>query len=124
MATQITMTFSRDRYDGPAALQYSWVPEGKRRTILLDAGQQSYTQTDTVDDDIYPTQVQVYCLNNEDAVSTTMWQFPSGPPHGVIAGAVIAVSEIEGRAFGAVEYRDGGSAEDVHALDPFGCKCP
>ena len=47
----------------PRALEYSYVPEGKRRTILLRAGQQEHIQIDTVPDDLEASHVQVYTFN-------------------------------------------------------------
>jgi hypothetical protein len=83
MPAQVTldMTFSRDVYNGPACLEYSWVPEGKRRTILLKATQQSGSSKDQVSSDLHPSHVQVYSLTNDEQWSTEGWQFPAGPPH-------------------------------------------
>ena len=91
MAT-ITMDFWRDDYTGPACLEYSYVPEGKRRTIQLRPGQQEAIQDDTVPDDLKPSHVQVYTLTNNDAVSLGMWQFPPGPPYVLpVIGAQVSV---------------------------------
>ena len=63
---KITMDFWRDDFSGPACLEYSYVPEGKRRTIQLRAGQQEAVQIDTVPDDLKASSVQVYTLTNND----------------------------------------------------------
>jgi hypothetical protein len=76
---KITMDFWRDDHTGPACLEYSYVPEGKRRIIQLRPGQQEAIQADTVPDDLKPSHVQVYTLTNNDTVSLDMWQFPPGP---------------------------------------------
>jgi hypothetical protein len=59
---KITMDFWRDDYAGPACPEYSYVPEGKRRTIQLRPGQQEAIQTDIVPDDLKASHVQVYTL--------------------------------------------------------------
>jgi hypothetical protein len=61
---EITIDFWRDDYVDGACLEYSYVPEGKRRTLLLKPGQQEASQTDTVPDDLEASQVQVYTLTN------------------------------------------------------------
>ena len=66
---KITMDFWRDDHTGPACLEYSYVPEGKRRTIQLRPGQQEAIQDDTVPDELKPSHVQVYTLTNNDTVS-------------------------------------------------------
>ena len=90
MAMQITMKFWRDDYSRPACLEYSWVPEGLRHTILLAPGQQEGSRTDPISDN--PSHVQVYMLDNNNQVSAEMRQFPSGPPHNTpVDGATVEV---------------------------------
>lgn len=48
--TALEMTFRRDISSGTACLEYSWVPEGKRRAIFLEVGQQVGSNNDSVPD--------------------------------------------------------------------------
>jgi hypothetical protein len=125
MTKQITMRFWRDDYIGPACLEYSWVPEGLRHTILLTPGQQEGSQTDSISDDLNPSHVQVYRLDNNNMVSTEMWQFPTGPPHTApVDGATVEVYQQRLEVVGTVHYADGTSAYDTHSLDSFPRPCP
>ena len=121
MSRRITMRFVRDVFTGPACLEYSWVPEGKRHTILLDPGQPEGFRTDPIADDIHPSFVQVYRLSNNQRTSLEMWQFPKGPPpHGSdVDRAEVEVHESTMEAVGTVFYTDGTSASGRHRLDPF-----
>src|ERR1039458_6094077 len=76
---QMEMTYWRDIYNGHACLEYSWVPEGHRHTILLNAGQQESRRSDPTSEGLRPSHVQVYVLTN-DLHSTEGWQFPPGVP--------------------------------------------
>jgi len=122
MATTATMTFGRTDYSGRGCLEYSWVPEGTRRTIILAPGQAEHTQVDTVPDNLKISQVQVYVLNNGE-LSTEMWQFPPGPPYAhPVATASVRVLARE--AVGTVQYTDGTQAADTTHLDAYLRKCP
>ena len=124
MAT-ITMDFWRDEYAGPACLEYSYVPEGKRRTILLRAGQQEHIQIDTVPDDLEASHVQVYTLTNNDAVSLAMWQFPAGAPYILpVKGAQVSVLQERMLAAGMVTYTDETVNSGSAPLDPYPRPCP
>jgi len=122
---KITMDFWRDDFAGPACLEYSYVPEGKRRTIQLRPGQQEAIQTDTVPDDLKASHVQVYTLTNNDAVSLAMWQFPPGPPHNLpVVGAQVSVLQERLFAGGTVTYSDATVNSGSAVLDPFPRQCP
>jgi hypothetical protein len=124
MAT-ITMDFWRDEFTGPACLEYSYVPEGKRRTIQLRPGQQEVIQTDTVPDDLKASQVQVYTLTNNDIVSLAMWQFPPGPPYILpVIRAQVSVLQERMVAAGMVTYSDETVNSGSAPLDPFPRPCP
>jgi hypothetical protein len=122
---KITMDFWRDDYTGPACLEYSYVPEGKRRTILLRPGQQEAIQTDTVPDDLKPSHVQVYTLTNNGIVSLSMWQFPPGPPYALpVVGAQVSILQARMVAAGMVTYSDATVNSGSAALDPYPRPCP
>jgi hypothetical protein len=125
MAT-IRMEFWRNPYDGPACIEYSWVPEGARRNILLQPGQQEGYSDDTVADDLKPSHVQVYVANNEPPPSSLeMWQFPQGAPYPApIVRARVELHSDRMEARGTVWYADGAKATDQRALEPRPRKCP
>ena len=124
MAKKITMVFWRDDYVGPACLEYSWVPEGKRHTIQLAPGQQQGSQTDSIPDDLNPSQVQVYRLNNNDLISAEMWQFPPGPPHALpVASAKVDVFQLREEAVGVVRYADDTTAAGARVAPRARCWC-
>jgi hypothetical protein len=119
------MKFWRDAYQDAACLEYSWVPQGIRHTILLQPGVQEGSSTNPMPDEIEPSHVQVYTLNNNNNVSTAMWQFPPGPPHGSpVVRASVEVFEANAEAIGTVYYADGSSVSDKHKLDRKPIKCP
>jgi hypothetical protein len=125
MAKKITMTFWRDDYTGPACLEYSWVPEGKRHTIQLKPGQQEGSETDSISDDLNPSHVQVYRLTNNEMVSVDMWQFPPGPPHSLpVESAKVDVFQARELAVGVVRYTDGTTAAGAIVLDNYPRPCP
>jgi hypothetical protein len=122
---QVTMTFRRDVYTGPACLEYSWVPEGVRRKILLNPGQPEGKNTDQVADNLYPSQVQVYRMNQNEQASIQMWQFPPGPPAPApVDEAVVEVFQRRMQVVGIVFYTDVTSASGTQRLDPFPRQCP
>lgn len=122
---KITMDFWRDDYSGPACLEYSYVPEGKRRTILLKPGEQEAIQTDTVSDDLNPSHVQVYTLTNNGVVSLSMLQFPPGPPYALpVVGAQVSVLQARMVAAGMVTYSDSTVNSGSAPLDPYPRPCP
>jgi hypothetical protein len=122
---KVTMDFWRDEHTGPACLEYSYVPEGKRRTIQLRPGQQEAIQADTVPDDLKPSHVQVYTLTNNDTVSLDMWQFPPGPPHVLpVMGAQVSVLQKRMVTAGMVTYSDETVNSGSAPLDPFPRPCP
>jgi hypothetical protein len=125
VSKQITMVFWRDKYEGPGCLEYSWVPEGVRHYINLRPGTQQGSSSDTIDDELNPSHVQVYVATNSGEVSIEMWQFPSGPPKASpIVSAQVLLFEGAGRIVGAAFYEDGTIAADVAKLDPNGRDCP
>jgi hypothetical protein len=121
---QIEMTYWRDVYSGSACLEYSWVPEGRRRTILLEKGQQEGRRSDPISSDLNPSHVQVYSLTN-DLYSTSGWQFPPGPPHATpVVRALVQVFEQNMEVVGTVYYADGSIATQKQKLDEQPRKCP
>jgi hypothetical protein len=125
VAKKITMTFWRDDSSGPACLEYSWVPEGLRHTIQLDSGQREGSETDTISDELNPSHVQVYRLNNFEGASTEKWQFPDGPPHALPVGsAKIDVFQSREVVVGIVIYTDSTNAASARVLDSFPRPCP
>lgn len=128
---EITMEFWRDAYDGPACLEYSWVPEGLRRNIELSPGMQEGSSTDSVDDTLDASHVQAYVANNNSPsspppdVSLEMWQFPEGAPHtAAIVHARIELYHGGMYAIGRVRYADGYTTESRTALQPIPRRCP
>lgn len=122
---KITMDFWRDDYIDGACLEYSYVPEGKRRTLLLKPGQQEAIQTDTVPDDLKPSHLQVYTLTNNGVVSLDMWQFPPGPPHVLpVVGAQVSVLQGRMVAAGTVTYADATVDSGSAPLDLYSRPCP
>src|SRR5690349_21406541 len=122
---KITMDFWRDDYNDRACLEYSYVPEGKRRTLLLKAGQQEAVQTDTIPEDLKPSHVQVYTLTNNGEISLDMWQFPPGPPHDLpVVGAQVSVLQERMVAAGAVTYSDATVDSGSAPLDLYPRPCP
>jgi len=125
MAKQITMNFRRDDHSGPACLEYSWVPQGLRHTILLHKGQKEDSRTDPISDDLNPSHVQVYRLDNNNRVSAAMLQFPPGPPHAApVDRATLAVDQQRRQVVATVHYADGTTASDTKPLDPLSRPCP
>ena len=121
---QVEMTYWRDVYNGHACLEYSWVPEGHRHTILLNAGQQESRRSDSISEELRPSHVQVYVLTN-DLQSTEGWQFPPGPPHPTpVVRAVVQVFEGKMESVGTVYYADGSSATQTQTLTKVPRKCP
>ena len=125
MSKQVTMVFWRDKYEGPGCLEYSWIPEGQRRNLNLPPGIQQDSSTDSISDDLNPSNVQVYVASNNDAVSIEMWQFPSRPSQsGPIVSALILIFEEANRIVGTAFYADGTVASEMAKLDTFGRPCP
>jgi hypothetical protein len=122
---EITIDFWRDDYVDGACLEYSYVPEGKRRTLLLKPGQQEASQTDTVPDDLEASQVQVYTLTNNGVVSLDMWQFPPGPPYAFpVVSAQVSVLQERMVAAGMVTYSDWTVDSGSAPLDAYSRPCP
>lgn len=115
------MMFSRDVYDGPACLEYSWVPEGKRRTVKLLPGRKEGTGLEPTSKEA--SHVQVYTLSNNGQVGLERWQFPPGGPHSSrVVGATVGLKGTE--VTGTVYYEDGTTASDKHTLKGPAPKCP
>jgi hypothetical protein len=122
---EITMDFWRDDYVDRACLEYSYVPEGKRRTLLLKPGQQEAIQTDNVPDDLKPSHVQVYTLTNNGVVSLDLWQFPPGPPYVLpVVSAQVSVLQERMVAAGMVTYSDATVDSGSAPLHPYSRPCP
>lgn len=120
----VTMRYWRENPTGPACLEYSWVPEGKRRDILLNPGMREGSSSDSISATLNPSHVQVYVLVNNFNESTEMWQFPPGPPYSspIVSASVEVYTGL--KAVGKVTYADGTTASDTHMLDPVPRKCP
>jgi hypothetical protein len=122
MTKQMMLTFWRDDADGPACIEYSWVPEGGRRVIQLSAGQQEGNRTDPGPDDA--SHVQVYRLNS-NGFGSDGWQFPPGPPHAYpVTQATVEVLHQRGKILGTVEYADGTTKSDTCPLKKSPLPCP
>jgi len=120
----VTMEFWRDEYlQGGACLEYSWVPEGLRRVIVLGAGQQQGASVDDVDD---VSHVQVYVTRNDEPVaSLENWQFPpGGPGPAPIERARVELHVRDMVAHGTVWYLDGTTVSDSRELEPVPRPCP
>lgn len=114
------MMFWRHMTDGPACLEYSWVPEGKRRVVRLGSGVRENWGVGPMS---HASHVQVYSLSNNGRAGVKKWQFPPGQPHsGKVVGATVEVRGME--VVGTVYYNDGTSALDRHTLDPAVHTCP
>jgi IPT/TIG domain-containing protein len=114
------MLLTRDLYKGKACLEYSWVPEGKRRVVQLNPNVKEREGEGPSANDA--SHVQVYALSN-GLYGLTDWQFPSGPPHASpVMRASVEVKETE--AVGTVFYHDRSSASDRKALVPMPVMCP
>ena len=127
MSKKLEMTFSRDKDDKEACLEYSWVPEGNRHLILLMPGERRKTETDLVGDDVDASHVQVYVMNINDRWSSDNWQFPPGPPRPAkLASALVNVIEDHSpaTASGTVDYVNAPSVTDPHQLDKRHRQCP
>ena len=122
---EITMDFWRDDYTGPACMEYSYVPQGERRTLQLPPGQQGIVRKDTVPDDLEPSHVQIYVLTNNEMASLEMWQFPPGPPY-ITSVTRAQVSIIQERmiAAGMVTYSDHTVNSGSAPLEPIPRPCP
>jgi hypothetical protein len=119
------MKFYRDNNDGPACLEYSWVPQGLRHHILLRDGQAEGFENDTIPNDIKPSHVQVYVLSVNNRLSLENWQFPDGPPHDTpVVLATVDVNMGQSEAVGTVYYADGLTATSRLPLDLKSRECP
>lgn len=109
------MVLWRDVYEGTARIEYSWVPEGKRKPLALLEPEDEDIRIDDVSDDI--TQVQVYRLDL-GGFGTVDWQFPAGPAHKYpVISAVVQIFVRRGEAIGTVHYADGTTATDTRRLE-------
>jgi hypothetical protein len=125
MSKQITMRFWRDKYEGPGCLEYSWVPEGRRHYINLLPGIQQGSSTDTIDDTLNPSNVQVYVATNNGEVSIEMWQFPSVATKTIpIVSALVSLFEGARLIVGTAFYADDTVTSELAKLDPHGRVCP
>jgi hypothetical protein len=108
------MVFWRHMADGPACLEYSWVPEGKRRMVQLGPGTK---EGGGPGPSSQATHVQVYSMSNNGRGGVKKWQFPPGRPHsGNVVGATVEVRGME--IVGTVYYSNGTTAVDRHQIDP------
>jgi len=125
MSKQIKMIFWRDIYTESGCLEYSWIPEGLRHNIQLLPGMQEDQSSDTIDDELNPSHVQVYVATNNNAVGIEMWQFPSGSTTaGPIEAALVEIFERRNQIIGTVFYSDGTMVSTWSYLKEDGRKCP
>jgi hypothetical protein len=122
MARQIHITFRRDVYDGPACLEYSWVPEGLRHTLRMMPGEREVSATDVGLDET--SNLQVYVLTSNDRVSLADIQFPDSPPPRRLVSASVDVRENDLRVEVTVEDATGGTATGSFALERVSRPCP
>ena len=117
-----TLVFWRDDDDGPGCIEYSWVPEGRRRVIILEAKQDEGSRTDESLD--YVSHVQLYRLSSTGRGADS-WQFPpeSPRPHSLIYAAV-EVFHKRGEIVSTARYADGFSRTDTYPLKIDPLKCP
>ncbi len=114
------MVFKRDLYKGKGCLEYSWVPEGKRRVITLNPDIKEGVGEGPTSNEA--SHVQVYALTN-GLYGLKEWQFPKGSPtSSQVVSAMVELKELE--AIGTVFYADGSSATDKRGLQPVHIKCP
>ena len=123
---QLRMEFHRMPHDGPACLEYSWVPEGLRRNIVLNPGEPSGYNDDTVDDSLKPSHVQVYVATNAFPIASLQdWQFPSMPHNNsYLVGARVELDSMAMKATGVAMYADGHTTTDVRDLEGIPRECP
>ena len=124
--TTIRMEFWREPHGDKGCIEYSYVPEGRRRNIVLPPGVQEGYSDDVVPDGTRPSHVQVYvATTGMPPASLEMWQFPPGPPyHLPIKRARVELHGRRGVAVGIVWYEDGHEARDEHPLEPIPRDCP
>jgi len=123
LARNIQITFARDIDDGPACLEYSYVPEGLRRQIYLDNGQRHITRPDSVPDG-YGSNVQVYVLTSNRRYSTGGWQFPQVSRGVLIASAEVVVNQTTMQVIARVIFEDGVVDTYPHPLESRMRECP
>jgi hypothetical protein len=122
MAGKKTMVFWRDIYDGPACVEYSWVPQGIRRVIQLNPKEDEGARADATNADV--SHVQVYRLTSNGR-GADGWQFPPGPPYtSPVIYAAIELSEQQMEVVGTVHYADGTSKRDTYPLKERAMPCP
>lgn len=125
MSKQTTMKFWRDKYKGPGCLEYSWVPEGRRRYINLQPGMEQGSSTDIIDDSLEPSNVQVYIASSNGEVSIEMWHFPAvARKNSPIVSALVLIFEGAGLIVGTAYYADGTVTSELAKLDRQGRVCP
>lgn len=114
----LTMVFWTEEPSPPsltqANLEYSWVPTGQRKDILLGPGVDEGARVDEVKDSVV-SKVQIYNLNGRDMGGSCI--FPDGPPWpSPVIHASVEVWARK-RAFrGTVHYADGTSASRLFAM--------
>jgi len=116
------MMYRRDVYTQRGCLEYSWVPEGKRRVILLNPGQREGDRTDPGPD--AASHVQVYRLVSGEFGAANL-QFPEGPPHKApLTHAIVEVFQQRMEVVGTVYYADGTNATSTFPLTTSPMPCP
>lgn len=124
IGTEIEMRFWRDDTKEKACLEYSYVPQGLRRHILLEPGQQELVRKDSIPAELNPSHVQVYALKNGNT-GVFMAQFPAGPPQPtvLIAARVFVVSAGD-QATATAEFAGGSSLYTTYRLKTTDLPCP
>jgi hypothetical protein len=103
----------------PAILEYSWIPQGMRRSISLQVGEGQKCQTDSLPTGENYAQVQVYQVSSGGLplVGLDNWQFPPGPPHNAQLICVIVELFMQRKiAVSVCIFSDGSTVTDFRAF--------
>lgn len=121
----IEIELSRGDPTGRACLEYSYIPQGLRRTLWLNPGIPMDRRPDSLPPGLHPTHVHIHTLDNHQQTSTATWQLPPGPAHpSPIADVSVHLDLVRAVAIATLVYTDGHKVTDERALDPFGRECP
>ena len=122
MAYEFELHFRREPDVEPACVDYALIPEGIRRTLVLDNGQTYGCRRDNVGEAVI-THVNLFALSNPPFRLEEPWLFPlAGPPKPPLIGATVDVLHDEIRA--VVRYADGTCSETwKHKLGQQGPDC-
>jgi len=119
--SEIDMLLRDESGVGIACLQYSWVPEGRRRSVGVPVGEMQSTARDEVDVELNVSFVEVYVLNVPDG-SIGHWQFPDVAAGRRIVRASVVLSDVtwDGTprtVTGTAYFSDGSEAASTRELE-------